>query len=71
MIVCSTVGELRAALDGLPADAPLMVLYDWGADGKQQVVVHGISPLPACDPDADIAPGVAVLDIDPRPRCDQ
>lgn len=71
MTTCSTVGELRAALDGLPADAPLAVLYDWGADVKEQVVVRGITPLPGCDPDADIVPGVAVLDIDPRPGFDQ
>lgn len=67
-IECRTVGELLATLSTLPPDAPVATLYDWGADVKRGVTVHGAH---TCDADCDqydcSLAGCVVLDIDPRP----
>jgi hypothetical protein len=66
LVKCETVGELITALeDGLPWDAPLATLYDWGADVKYGVMVHGLHDVP--DDEDDPLVGYVVLDIDPAP----
>ncbi|QBP31201.1 hypothetical protein SEA_ARGIE_85 [Mycobacterium phage Argie] len=39
---CGTVGQLRAALADLPADAPLRIDYDDGCGGVKSIAVHGV-----------------------------
>lgn len=68
--VCQTVGELQARLHLAAGggEAPLAILYDWGADVKFGVLVRGMHVCDSgCDPDACVLRGHVVLDIDPTP----
>ena len=68
--VCQTVGELQARLRLAAGggEAPLAILYDWGADVKFGVLVRGMHVCDSgCDPDACVLRGHVVLDIDPPP----
>ena len=61
MIECRTVGDLMAALQDLPVDAPLCTLYGLGVGAKRGLVVRGVWS----DSGGWALPGDVVLDIDP------
>lgn len=68
-LMAKTVGELRAALADLPANAPIATLYDWGADVKYGLTVLGTHTCGSdCDKHDCSLSGHVVLDIDPRPN---